>query len=276
MNRSRTWLRVPGLSAVAALLLMALSTPAQQPAPSLEAGFEQRIQPFLRTYCSECHSGKRPKAGLDLAQTRQQYPRLATLPFDPTYKLMAVFTRAHAETGDEVIRCFVKGAAPAVMGRVGSALAAAHPATSGAILIARGRPRYFWILRGLTRPMLYPLGRNTSPRPPREQSDGASAAGACRLPETRACHSMRRRGPIRDTPESFSSRDIYSSVFCRAPCRVLFASSRRPSPDLAARQLLLAGGGRLEAHVKGFLVLKHCSKWTLRPKSGLKPGQPTA
>jgi Ca2+-transporting ATPase len=50
------------------------------------------------------------KAGLDVEATRERFPRLATLPFDPTYKLMAAFTR----TADGV-RCFVKGAAPAVM-----------------------------------------------------------------------------------------------------------------------------------------------------------------
>ena len=34
------------------------------------------------------------KAGVDIDGTRERYPRLATLPFDPTYKLMAVFTKA--------------------------------------------------------------------------------------------------------------------------------------------------------------------------------------
>ena len=33
------------------------------------------------------------KAGLDIEATRARYPRLATLPFDPTYKLMAAFAR---------------------------------------------------------------------------------------------------------------------------------------------------------------------------------------
>jgi len=50
------------------------------------------------------------KAGLDVEATRGRFPRLATLPFVPTYKLMAAFTRAGAG-----VRCFVKGAAPAVM-----------------------------------------------------------------------------------------------------------------------------------------------------------------
>ncbi len=62
------------------------------------------------------------KAGLDLDATRQRYPRLATLPFDPTYKLMAAFTKTADASGNEVIRCFVKGAAPAVMSHAGGAV----------------------------------------------------------------------------------------------------------------------------------------------------------
>jgi Ca2+-transporting ATPase len=64
------------------------------------------------------------KAGLDTAATRDKYPRLATLPFDPTYKLMATFNSATDAAGRAVVRCFVKGAAPAVMGRAATALAA--------------------------------------------------------------------------------------------------------------------------------------------------------
>jgi P-type Ca2+ transporter type 2C len=64
------------------------------------------------------------KAGLDIAATRERHPRLATLPFDPTYKLMAAFTRTQAESGEEVVRCYVKGAAPAVMSHAASALSA--------------------------------------------------------------------------------------------------------------------------------------------------------
>jgi Ca2+-transporting ATPase len=58
------------------------------------------------------------KAGLDVEATRERHERLATLPFDPTYKLMAVFTRS----SDDVVRAYVKGAAPAVMGRAATAL----------------------------------------------------------------------------------------------------------------------------------------------------------
>ncbi|MFF4253543.1 cation-translocating P-type ATPase [Streptomyces sp. NPDC001663] len=62
------------------------------------------------------------KAGLDVEATRERYPRLATLPFDPAYKLMATFNAATDARGREVVRCFVKGAAPAVMARAATAL----------------------------------------------------------------------------------------------------------------------------------------------------------
>jgi Ca2+-transporting ATPase len=64
------------------------------------------------------------KAGLDIDGTRERLPRLATLPFDPTYKLMATFNSAVDAAGRPVVRCFVKGAAPAVMARAATALSA--------------------------------------------------------------------------------------------------------------------------------------------------------
>jgi Ca2+-transporting ATPase len=67
------------------------------------------------------------KAGLDIDGTREGLPRLATLPFDPTYKLMATFTSAVDENGRDCVRCFVKGAAPAVMGRAATALVDGAP-----------------------------------------------------------------------------------------------------------------------------------------------------
>jgi P-type Ca2+ transporter type 2C len=63
------------------------------------------------------------KAGMFIDATREEYPRLATLPFDPGYKLMATFNRAEDVSGNEVVRCFVKGAAPAVMALASTALA---------------------------------------------------------------------------------------------------------------------------------------------------------
>jgi Ca2+-transporting ATPase len=62
------------------------------------------------------------KAGLDIDSTREGLPRLATLPFDPSYKLMATFCRTENAAGRQVVRCFVKGAAPAVMARAATAL----------------------------------------------------------------------------------------------------------------------------------------------------------
>ncbi|GGL87968.1 ATPase [Streptomyces fumigatiscleroticus] len=62
------------------------------------------------------------KAGLDVAATRERFPRLATLPFDPSYKLMATFHSATDTHGRPVVRCFVKGAAPAVLARATTAL----------------------------------------------------------------------------------------------------------------------------------------------------------
>jgi len=64
------------------------------------------------------------KAGLDIDATRERFPRLATLPFDPNYKLMAAFTGTTDASGRKVVRCFVKGAAPAVLDRASIALSA--------------------------------------------------------------------------------------------------------------------------------------------------------
>ena len=63
------------------------------------------------------------KAKLDIEGTQLQFPRIVTLPFDPTYKLMAAFCQAKDEHGNDVVRLFVKGAAPAVLSRASSALA---------------------------------------------------------------------------------------------------------------------------------------------------------
>ncbi|WP_327266024.1 HAD-IC family P-type ATPase [Streptomyces sp. NBC_01232] len=77
------------------------------------------------------------KAGLDTDATRDALPRLATLPFDPEYKLMATFHSATDPSGRQVVRCFVKGAAPAVMARAASALAAGETVPWDAGLLRR-------------------------------------------------------------------------------------------------------------------------------------------
>ncbi|WP_406367503.1 cation-translocating P-type ATPase [Streptomyces sp. NBC_00645] len=62
------------------------------------------------------------KAGLDIDATHERLPRVATLPFDPDYKLMATFNSTVDTVGRPVVRCFVKGAAPAVTARAATAL----------------------------------------------------------------------------------------------------------------------------------------------------------
>ena len=77
------------------------------------------------------------KAGLDIDSTREMFPRIATLPFDPTYKLMATFNRTTDSSGRDVIRCFVKGASPALLSRTGRGWVAGGPVPADADL--RGR-----------------------------------------------------------------------------------------------------------------------------------------
>ncbi len=97
---------------------------------------EQAILPFLVANDAKLVDGKVVgdptegallvlgyKAKLDVEGTQAAYPRLATLPFDPTYKLMAVFADARDDSGKAVVRAFIKGAGPAVIGRATSALA---------------------------------------------------------------------------------------------------------------------------------------------------------
>src|SRR4051812_48808001 len=62
------------------------------------------------------------KGGVDLATTRERYPRVAELPFDTAYKLMATFHRMTGDSGTEVIRCFVKGAPDQLLARSSSHL----------------------------------------------------------------------------------------------------------------------------------------------------------
>ena len=57
------------------------------------------------------------KGGVDAASTRQAYPRIAELPFDAAYKLMATFHQMTDESGTPVVRCFVKGAPDQLLSR---------------------------------------------------------------------------------------------------------------------------------------------------------------
>jgi len=57
------------------------------------------------------------KGGIDAASTRERYPRLAELPFDAAYKLMATFHTMTDASGRDVIRCYVKGAPDQLLAR---------------------------------------------------------------------------------------------------------------------------------------------------------------
>jgi P-type Ca2+ transporter type 2C len=56
------------------------------------------------------------KSGLDVDETRRELPRVAEVPFDAEYKLMATFHRMD-DGGRPVIRCFVKGAPDVLLAR---------------------------------------------------------------------------------------------------------------------------------------------------------------
>jgi P-type Ca2+ transporter type 2C len=56
------------------------------------------------------------KGGLDVEETRTRYPRVAEVPFDAEYKLMATFHEME-EGGRRVVRCFVKGAPDVLLAR---------------------------------------------------------------------------------------------------------------------------------------------------------------
>jgi P-type Ca2+ transporter type 2C len=106
---------------------------------------EAAILPFLITNDAKLVNGKvvgdptegallvlGHKVKLDIEGTQEAYPRLATLPFDPTYKLMAAFCDTKDDGGRPVVRVFVKGAGPAVIGRATSALAKGQSVPWGA------------------------------------------------------------------------------------------------------------------------------------------------
>src|SRR6478609_8268713 len=57
------------------------------------------------------------KGGIDALATRQAYPRIAELPFDADYKLMATFHHMRDLAGRDIVRCFVKGAPDQLLAR---------------------------------------------------------------------------------------------------------------------------------------------------------------
>src|SRR6478609_5678045 len=69
------------------------------------------------------------KGGVDAGSTRAAYPRIAELPFDAAYKLMATFHRMTDDSGRDVVRCFVKGAPDQLLARA----AAVYDADAGPV-----------------------------------------------------------------------------------------------------------------------------------------------
>jgi Ca2+-transporting ATPase len=61
------------------------------------------------------------KGGFDPVLTRERFPRIAEVPFDAAYKFMATFHRMTGDAGNEVIRCYVKGAPDQLLARATSA-----------------------------------------------------------------------------------------------------------------------------------------------------------
>jgi P-type Ca2+ transporter type 2C len=79
------------------------------------------------------------KGGLSLEATRERYPRVAELPFDTAYKLMATFHRMTDESGTDVVRCFIKGASDQLLARASSLL---DPALATAAVDDAFKQRY--------------------------------------------------------------------------------------------------------------------------------------
>jgi Ca2+-transporting ATPase len=57
------------------------------------------------------------KGGLMVQATRQKYPRIAEVPFDSAYKLMATFHNMVNAANEPVVRCYVKGAPDILIAR---------------------------------------------------------------------------------------------------------------------------------------------------------------
>ena len=87
------------------------------------------------------------KGGLDIAELRAVHPRVAEVPFDAAYKLMATFHDAPLAPDDDgrpMLRCYVKGAPDVLLARSSSYVdvdGVARPLDDGRELRARGEQR---------------------------------------------------------------------------------------------------------------------------------------
>jgi Ca2+-transporting ATPase len=82
------------------------------------------------------------KGHLDIAGTRQRYPRLAEVPFDAAYKLMATFHRVSDGTGRDMVRAYVKGAPDRLLARAGAVDVPDRPGEPPRALTEELRDRY--------------------------------------------------------------------------------------------------------------------------------------
>ena len=78
------------------------------------------------------------KGGVDPSLTREQYPRVATLPFDAAYKMMATFHAMKNAKGEEIIRGYIKGAPDQLLARATSA----HGPDGAEVPVAQLRDAY--------------------------------------------------------------------------------------------------------------------------------------
>ena len=101
------------------------------------------------------------KGGLDAVATRQQYPRVAELPFDAAYKLMATFHRMRDESGPRRRPRLVKGAPDQLLARAAS----------------RPEPEDLSIVAGRRRVQAALHGRERAPREPGPARDGDRPQG---------------------------------------------------------------------------------------------------
>ncbi len=79
------------------------------------------------------------KGGVDPVLTRERYPRLAEVPFDAAYKLMATFHAMQDDTGKDVVRMYVKGAPDQLFARAKDG----DDGTGGKVPVAQFRDKFF-------------------------------------------------------------------------------------------------------------------------------------
>ncbi|MDG6101788.1 cation-translocating P-type ATPase [Dactylosporangium aurantiacum] len=82
------------------------------------------------------------KGHLDVAATRQRYPRLAEVPFDAAYKLMATFHRCTDDAGRDVVRAYVKGAPDQLLARAAAVDVPDRPGQPPVVIDEPLRDRY--------------------------------------------------------------------------------------------------------------------------------------